>query len=61
MFLISVLVFKIIYIVLFMCGFINMSIVVDFQVVQWLRIYLPMHRTWVRYLVWGDSTCPQGS
>ena len=47
MFLISALVFKIIYIVLFMCGFINMSIVVDFQVVQWLRIYLPMQRTWV--------------
>ena len=26
-------------------------------VVQWLRIHLPMQRTWVQSLVWEDSTC----
>ena len=26
-------------------------------VVQWLRICLPMQRTWVGSLVWEDSTC----
>ena len=26
-------------------------------VVQWLRICLPMHGTWVRALVWEDLTC----
>ena len=25
--------------------------------VQWLRIHLPMQRTWVRSLVWESSTC----
>ena len=27
------------------------------QVVQWLRICLPMQMTWVRSLVWKDPTC----
>ena len=26
-------------------------------VAQWLRICLPMQGTWVRSMVWGDSTC----
>ena len=24
---------------------------------QWLRIHLPMQRTWVQSLVWESSTC----
>ena len=27
------------------------------QVVQWLRICLPMQETWVRSLIWEDSIC----
>ena len=27
------------------------------MVVQWLRIHLPMQRTWVQSLVWEDPTC----
>ena len=26
-------------------------------VVQWLRLYLPMHGTWIPSLVWEDPTC----
>ena len=26
-------------------------------VAQWLRVCLPMQGTWVRSLVWEDSTC----
>ena len=26
-------------------------------VAQWLRIHLPMQETWVRALVWEDTTC----
>ena len=29
----------------------------DFSEVQWLRIWLPMRRTWVWSLVWEDSMC----
>ena len=29
-----------------------------FLVTQWIRICLPMPRTWVRSLVWSNSTCP---
>ena len=29
----------------------------DFPVVQWTRIFLPMHGTRVQSLVWEDSTC----
>ena len=29
----------------------------DFPGVQWLRIHLPTHGTWVQSLVWGDPTC----
>ena len=28
----------------------------DFPVIQWLRIHLLMHGTWVRFLVWKDPT-----
>ena len=28
-----------------------------YLVAQWLRIHLPMQRTWVRSLVRGDPTC----
>ena len=31
-------------------------IIGDFPGVQWLRIRLPMQRTWVRSLVWEDPT-----
>ena len=27
-------------------------------VIQWIRIFLPVQETWVRYLVGKDSTCP---
>ena len=30
-------------------------------VVQWLRIYLPMHGTQVQSLVWDDSTCSRAT
>ena len=33
------------------------SISWTFLVVQWLRIRLPMHGTWVQALVWEDPTC----
>ena len=29
-----------------------------FLVTQWIRICLPMLRTWVRSLVWSNSKCP---
>ena len=29
----------------------------DFPGVQWLRVCLPRRGTWVRFLVWDDSTC----
>ena len=29
----------------------------DFLVLQWLRAFLKMQGTWVRSLVWEDSTC----
>ena len=29
----------------------------NYLVAQWLRIRLPMQRTWVRALVWEDPTC----
>ena len=28
-----------------------------FLMVRWLRIFLPIRGTWVRSLVWEDSTC----
>ena len=33
----------------------------SFQVMQWIRICLPIQETWVQSLVWEDSTCPRAT